>query len=93
MWKTGVRCSAFMAELHSALAADTNIVGYLYWDPIFVDQRVGSAWIKTCWAERYDANYTTWWEDGNVISNTTWFDYSGNPLKALWYESPTPERW
>ena len=78
--------AAFMHELHEAIASDTNILGYMYWDPIFVDQKVNNAWIKTCWAEKYDANYDTWWEDGNVISNTTWFDYSGYPLKALWSE-------
>ena len=78
--------AAFMHELHEAIASDTNILGYMYWDPIFVDQKVNNAWIKTCWAERYDATYDTWWEDGNVISNTTWFDYSGYPLKALWSE-------
>lgn len=78
--------AAFMHQLHEAIASDTNILGYMYWDPIFVDQKVNNAWIKTCWAERYDVNYDTWWEDGNVISNTTWFDYSGYPLKALWSE-------
>lgn len=78
--------AAFMNELHHALASDSNILGYLYWDPIFVDQMVNGSWIQTCWAERYDANYNTWRYDGNVVSNTTWFDYAGYPLKALWSE-------
>lgn len=78
--------AAFIHALHEAIASDTNILGYMYWDPIFVDQKVNNSWIKTCWAEKYDATYTTWWEDGNVISNTTWFNYSGYPLKALWSE-------
>ena len=78
--------TAFMHELHEALKKDNNILGYMYWDPIFVDQKVGNSWIKTCWAEKYSGSGTTWWEDGNVISNTTWFDYSGYPLKALWLE-------
>ena len=51
-----------------------------------MDQKVNGEWIKTCWAERYDSGYDTWWEDGNVISNTTLFDYAGKPLKALWSE-------
>ena len=78
--------AAFMKQLHEALASDTNIIGYMYWDPVFVDQQVNGSWIRTCWAEKYSGSGTTWWEDGNVISNTTWFDYSGYPLKALWSE-------
>lgn len=78
--------AAFMHELHEAIKTDENILGYMYWDPIFVDQKVNGSWIKTCWAERYDSGYDTWWEDGNVISNTTLFDYEGKPLKALWSE-------
>jgi len=76
----------FMKQLHEALETDENIIGYLYWDPILVDQKVGSSWIKTCWAEKYSGSGTTWWEDGNVVSNTTLFDYSGKPLKALYSE-------
>ena len=78
--------AAFMHELHEAIKTDDNIIGYMYWDPIFVDQKVNGSWIKTCWAEKYSGSGTTWWEDGNVISNTTWFDYEGKPLKALWSE-------
>ena len=74
----------FMCALHDAIASDENILGYMYWDPIFVDQQVNGTWIKTCWAERQDGS--NWWEDGNIISNTTWFDYTGKPLKALYQE-------
>ena len=78
--------AAFMHQLHTAMASDSNILGYMYWDPVFVDQIVNGAWIQTCWAERYSGSGSTWWYDGNVVSNTTWFDYSGYPLKALWSE-------
>ena len=77
---------AFIKELHEALDQDDNILGYMYWDPIFVDQYVNGAWIKTCWAEKYSGSGTTWWEDGNVISNTTLFDFTGKPLSALYRE-------
>lgn len=77
---------AFIKELHQALDEDKNILGYMYWDPIFVDQYVNGAWIKTCWAEKYSGSGTTWWEDGNVISNTTLFDFTGKPLSALYRE-------
>ena len=77
---------AFMHQLHTALASDNQILGYMYWDPVFVDQKVNGAWTEVCWAERYDASYDTWWQDGNVISNTTWFDYTGLPLSALYRE-------
>ncbi len=77
----------FMCALHDAIASDTAILGYMYWDPIFVDQRVNGSWIKSCWAEKRDpSNTNQWWEDGNVISNTTWFDYTGKPLPALYQE-------
>ena len=75
-----------MKDLQNAINTDQNIVGYMYWDPIFVDQYVNGAWIKTCWAEKYSGSGTTWWEDGNVISNTTLFDFTGRPLSALWRE-------
>ena len=77
---------AFMKDLQNAINTDQNIVGYMYWDPIFVDQYVNGAWIKTCWAEKYSGSGTTWWEDGNVISNTTLFDFTGRPLSARWRE-------
>ena len=77
----------FMCALHDAIDSDTAILGYMYWDPIFVDQKVGGRWIETCWAEKQNPNNPNqWWEDGNVISNTTWFDYTGLPLPALYQE-------
>ena len=78
--------AAFMKELHDAIATDDNILGYMYWDPIFVDQKVNGWWIKTCWAEQYSGSGDTWWEAGNIISNTTLFDFTGKPLKALYEE-------
>ena len=77
---------AFIKALHEALDEDDNILGYMYWDPIFVDQQVNGYWIKPCWAEKYSGSGTEWWEAGNVISNTTLFDFSGNPLSALYRE-------
>jgi len=79
---------AFIHALHEAIQTDTNIVGYMYWDPIFVDQKHGNEnwWNNVCWAEKYSGSGTTWWNDGNVISNTTLFDYTGMPLKALYEE-------
>lgn len=80
--------TAFMHQMHEALKQDNNILGYMYWDPIFVDQLYPGAtwWIKTCWAEKYSTSDSKWYENGNVISNTTLFDYSGKPLKALYNE-------
>ena len=81
---------AFIKELHEALKTDPHIVGYMYWDPIFVDQYVtisgSSYWAPTCWAEKYSTSDVTWYEDGNVISNTTLFDFEGKPLSALYNE-------
>ncbi len=76
----------FIHALHEAIKTDENIIGYLYWDPIFVDQKVNNVWSEVCWAERYDAGYDTWWQDGNIISNTTLFNYTGYPLSALYRE-------
>lgn len=76
----------FLCALHDAIASDTAILGYMYWDPIFVDQKVNGSWIKSCWAEKYDPSYNKWWEDGNVVSNTTLFDYEGKALPALYQE-------
>lgn len=76
----------FLCDLHDKIASDDNILGYMYWDPIFIDQSVNGSWIKSCWAEKYDPTYSQWWEDGNVISNTTWFDYTGKALPALYQE-------
>ena len=76
----------FLCALHDAIASDTAILGYMYWDPIFVDYKVNGSWIKSCWAEKYDPSYNKWWEDGNVVSNTTLFDYEGKALPALYQE-------
>ncbi|MBQ7632226.1 MAG: glycosyl hydrolase 53 family protein [Paludibacteraceae bacterium] len=76
----------FMRELHAAMKTDANILGYMYWDPIFVDQKVDGYWIESCWAEKYSGSGDEWWTDGNVISNTTLFDYSGKALRALYNE-------
>ncbi len=76
----------FIKALHDALDNDKKIVGYMYWDPIFVDQKVNGSWTEVCWAEKYDATYNRWWQDGNIISNTTLFDYEGTPLSALYRE-------
>lgn len=78
---------AFIKSLHEALESDENILGYMYWDPVFVDQKVSGSWTEVCWAEKYDSGYDTWWQDGNIISNTTLFDYNGMPLSALWRET------
>lgn len=77
---------SFIHSLHEAIKSDDNIIGYLYWDPVFVDQKVNNKWTEVCWAEKYDAAYTTWWQDGNIISNTTYFNYTGYPLSALYRE-------
>lgn len=75
---------SFMHQLHAAMATDDNILGYLYWDPVFVDQKVNGYWTEVCWAEKKSGN--TWYQNGNVISNTTLFDYTGLPLSALYRE-------
>ena len=74
---------SFMADLQDKIDADDNILGYFYWDPIFVDFQVGNTWAPVCWAEKYDSDYNAWWEDGNSVSNTTWFDYTGKALPVL----------
>lgn len=87
---------AFIRELHAALTKDPNVLGYMYWDPVFVDQKVGGSWTEVCWAEKYDSEYNAWWQNGNIISNTTLFDYTGLPLSALYneiasYKPATPD--
>lgn len=77
---------SFIKELHEAIKTDDNIIGYLYWDPIFVDQNVNGYWTEVCWAEQYSGSGDTWWQGGNVISNTTLFNYTGYPLSALYRE-------
>lgn len=72
---------AFMHELQTVIKQNAHILGYLYWDPVMVDQKVGGTWIETAWAQRKsDGN---WYQDGNVVSNTTWFDYEGKALPVF----------
>lgn len=73
----------FIQELQSVVKQNDHILGYLYWDPIMIDQQVNGNWIETAWAYRYDSSYDTWWQDGNVVSNTTWFDYEGRALPVF----------
>lgn len=61
---------AFMQELQSVISNNTHILGYLYWDPIMVEQKVNGSWIKTGWVQGGD----------NLVGNTTWFDYNGKAL-------------
>ena len=64
---------AFMHELQSVIRNNTHILGYLYWDPVMVEQKVNGSWIKTGWVQ-----------DGeNQVGNTTWFDYSGKALPVF----------
>lgn len=72
---------AFMEEVQDVVENNEHILGYLYWDPIMVDQQVDGSWIETAWAYRQDG--TNWWQDGNVVSNTTWFDYEGKALPVF----------
>ncbi|MBR1929629.1 MAG: glycosyl hydrolase 53 family protein [Paludibacteraceae bacterium] len=71
---------AFMKDLQEKIDADDNNLGYIYWDPMFIDFQVNGTWAKVCWAEKYSGG---WWEDGNPISNTTWFNYEGKALPVL----------
>ena len=72
---------SFMQEVNAVVKGNSHILGYLYWDPIMVDQKVGGRWIETAWAMKYDGS--KWWQDGNVVSNTTWFDFDGKALPVL----------
>lgn len=64
---------AFIQELQQTVKANASILGYYYWDPVMVEQKVGGAWISTGWVEGGD----------NQVGNTTLFDYEGRPLPAL----------
>lgn len=59
----------FMLELIKEIkqAKDCRILGFLYWDPIFIEVE-GMGW------ELGAKNY---------VSNTTLFDFEGNRLEAL----------
>lgn len=58
---------AFMAELIDGLRSDGRILGFLYWDPIFIEVP-GIGWELG---------------GGNVVSNTTLFDFQGNALPVF----------
>lgn len=60
---------SFMIELNREIsyAANQRVLGYLYWDPIFIE--AGS----TGWELGGD----------NVVSNSTFFDYKGNAIPVL----------
>ncbi len=72
---------AFIEELQSVVKANNHILGYLYWDPVMVEQKVGDSWIQTTWAMKKSGGQ--WWQDGNTVGNTTWFDYDGKALPVL----------
>ena len=81
---------SFMQEVNAVVKGNDHILGYLYWDPVMVDQKVNGSWIETAWAYRQDGS--NWWQDGNVVSNTTWFDYEGKALpvfEAIKEDAPT----
>ena len=81
---------SFMQELQTVIKQNDHILGYLYWDPMMVDQKVNNKWIETTWAMKKSGN--KWYQDGNVVSNTTWFDYDGKALpvfEAIAEDAPT----
>lgn len=64
---------SFMKELQTTIKNNEHLLGYLYWDPVMVEQRVGTSWIKTGWVAG----------GSNVVGNTTWFDYEGKALPVF----------
>lgn len=72
---------SFMQELQAVVKSNEHILGYLYWDPVMLEQQVNSSWIKTAWALKKDGS--NWWEDGNMVGNTTLFDYEGKALPVF----------
>lgn len=64
---------AFMQELQAVIQGNSHILGYLYWDPVMVEQKVNGSWIKTGWVQGGD----------NLVGNTTWFDYEGKALPVF----------
>lgn len=64
---------AFMQELQAVIRSNSHILGYLYWDPVMVEQRVNGSWIKTGWVQGGE----------NLVGNTTWFDYTGKALPVF----------
>lgn len=63
----------FMQELHDVIRSNTHILGYLYWDPVMVEQKVNGSWIKTGWVQGGQ----------NQVGNTTWFNYDGKALPVF----------
>lgn len=61
---------SFMQELNDVVSNNNSILGYLYWDPVMVEQQVNGNWIPTGWVQGGD----------NQVGNTTWFDYTGKAL-------------
>ncbi len=72
---------SFMQELQAVIKSNSHILGYLYWDPVMIEQKVNNSWIKPTWAFKKSGN--KWYEDGNIVGNTTWFDYEGKALPVL----------
>lgn len=64
---------SFMLELQDVIKSSGNIIGYLYWDPVMIEQQVEGSWIPTGWVQG----------EGNAVGNTTWFDYEGHALPVL----------
>ncbi len=64
---------AFIEELQTVVKGNEHILGYLYWDPVMVEQQVNGSWIKTGWVAGGE----------NQVGNTTWFDYTGKALPVL----------
>ena len=58
---------AFMTRLIDAIRANERILGVLYWDPVFIEVP-GIGWELGA---------------GNVVSNTTLFDFDGNALEVF----------
>lgn len=58
---------AFMKELIDGIRSDGRILGFLYWDPIFIEVP-GLGWELGA---------------QNVVSNTTLFDFQGNALPVF----------
>ena len=72
---------SFIQELQTVVKSNSHILGYLYWDPVMVEQEVNNSWIETTWAlKKYNNNYIS---DGNLVGNTTWFDYNGQALDVF----------
>ena len=73
---------SFMQEVQTVVKNNEHILGYLYWDPVMVEQKVNGSWIQTGWVQG----------GGNMVGNTTWFDYEGKMLpvfEIIVEEAPT----